>query len=170
MFGRDGKISVLRVGTFIGVVGFILIGGGLLSFFFDQASRQSPLEIAPFPGVESMGQRTTGGTSRFVYYRIATAPGATAEDVEAYYQQKMNEHYGNSEEDCLRFPPAPGETLPGANQPGVVPYYFKCMFDRSGFRSTQYTVVTIYPGVFNPDPALNTEGFTVIENEQVWQP
>ena len=43
-------------------------------------------------------------------------------------------------------------------------------FDRSGFRTSQYTQVTIQPGVANPDPKLSNEGMVIVEYEQYWQP
>lgn len=48
------------------------------------------------------------------------------------------------------------------------PFQFSCMFDHSGFRSTQYTLVVIYPGLANPDP-LDAAGMTVVKYEQLWQ-
>ena len=182
LLGRDGKISVLRASLLAIAVGALFIVGALISFQIDRASRQSPLDVDPYPGAESWGERTTGRTRRSVYYLIE---GADAETVAAYYQQKLNDFYGtnpeaeqNKPEDqrepnikCKRFPDT-GNFSDYQPDTGKPPYQTTCTFDRSGFQTTQVTVVIIQPGASNSsDPNfVNTEGKTVVEYQQEWQP
>jgi hypothetical protein len=165
MFGRDGKISVVRVGTIVAIVGIIFVGGGIAAFQVDQNSFKAPLEVAPYPNAEDWGQDETSPVSRVIFYRVQ---GSTPEEVAAYYQQKLNELNGNSDEQCKRFPSA-GD-FPDSDQPGVVPYEITCLFERSGLNANQTTVVKIQPGVSNDDPELNSLGMTVISYDQRWQP
>ncbi len=165
MLGRDGKISVVRVGTIAAVVGIIFVVGGIAAFQVDQNSFKSPLDVAPYPNAEDWGQDELSRVSRTLFYRVE---GATPEEVAAYYQQKLNELYGNSEEQCKRNPSA-GD-FPDSNRPGVVPYEITCLFERSGLNANQTTVVKIQPGVASDDPELNSLGMTVISHDQRWQP
>jgi hypothetical protein len=163
--GRDGDISLLRVGAIIAVVGILLIGGGIAAFFFDQNSYKAPLEIEPYPGATPWGStRETSSTRRTVYL----VDGATPEDVEAYYQQKLSDLDG--EEAACQRNPSVGEIEAAKADSSVVPYTFKCLFQRSGLRASQTTTVTIQPGVFNADPEMNTQGKTVVEHSERWQP
>lgn len=158
--------SLLRNIIIIAVIGVILVGGGVLSFLADQASRKSPLEIAPYPSAELWGYRNRQTSSREVYYKIRDAsPDVVAE----YYQNRLNDHTKGTEEACVRLP-AEGEYPASELGPGVPPYAFRCLFDNSGFQSTQYTQVTVSPGLYNSDPEYNTEGQTVVQYVQVWQP
>ncbi|MFQ3565629.1 MAG: hypothetical protein SNJ59_01405 [Aggregatilineales bacterium] len=159
-------ISVVRIGIIAGVVGLLLIFVGLVSFFVDQASRRGPFEVAVHPEAEEWGIGNVTPTSRSVFYRV---PDRRPEEVAAFYQQRMNEHYGDGVENCVRIPPS-GELIVRPDVPNAIPYQFICMFDRSGFNATQFTRVIIYPGIYDPDPFFNAQGMTVIEYEQVWQP
>ena len=182
LLGRDGKISVFRASLLAIAIGGLFIVGAIVSFQIDQASHQSPLDIETYPGAVSWGGKTTGRTERSVYYLI---PNVDPETVVAYYQQKLNEFYGTNPDtesskpadqqepnyECLRFPRT-GNVDNYIPDTGTVPYQYKCTFDRSGFQSTQVTVVVIQPGVSNSsDPNFtNTEGQTVVEYQQRWQP
>ena len=165
--GRDGKISIFRVGIIVGILGIILIAGGFGALFLDNNSFRQPLEIAPYPDSQQCGVNNNGSASgRSVYYCVA---GVDALVVAQYYTQKLVEINGNADEACIRNP-FEGE-FPNADQAGVVPYEFKCAFNRSGIGGGfQSTVVTIQPGIFNQDAALNTEGKTVVLYEQRWEP
>lgn len=162
MFTRQG-FSMLRLGLLIGVIGIVAVVAGAISFYMDQASRQVPLEIEPYPGALPAGQEQIRTNQRRQYFRVV---GVSADQVAQYYQQQLDE-FTDPNENCVRQPPV-GEYP--ANQPNTVPFQVICHFDNSGFRATQYTTVTIQPGVFNEDPARNTEGMAVIEYEQYWQP
>lgn len=172
LLGRDGKISLVRASVLIGVVGFAFLVIGILSFTLDQQSRRAPLDIAPPPGAQPWGAPEDRGPGwRFVYYRV---PNGDASAVATHYDQKMREHYGTSLEDprretCERFPPQ-GEFPDYDLQAGTIPFYYICLFDRSGLNSTQWTQVDIQPGVPNEDPFLNSLGSIVIVYEQRWQP
>lgn len=159
---RRRGFSVVRIGLIAGIVGIVIVAAGVASFFIDQSSRKSPYEIQPYPGAQYWGMRDVQATSRDVFYRVAD----DAESVVSYYQQKMNEHYGDSVENCVRV----DSLVRTSNAENVVPFQVRCMFDRSAFGSTQYTLVLIYPGLPDPDPFYNAEGMTVIKYEQQWQP
>lgn len=164
--GRDGSISIFRVALAVALVGMLFIGGALLSFFIDQASRQSPLDIEPYPGAESLGEIPSGLTGRSLIFRVRDA---SAEQVAEYYQQKLTEFSGADALECSRIPRT-GVYPEAEGRNDVVPFQFICHFDRSGFRSTQYTKVKIQPGIFSTIPEENTLGYTMIEHEQRWQP
>jgi hypothetical protein len=162
VFTRQG-FSLFRIGLIIGGIGILAAIAGGASFFLDQSSRQVPLDIESYPGALPAGRDDLRANQRRQFFRVV---GVEPEPVVEYYQNKMQEFSGENR-DCVRLP-ASGE-FP-TNREDVVPYEFRCHFDNSGFRSTQYTTVHIQPGVFNSDPARNTEGMTVIIYEQYWQP
>ncbi len=164
--GRDGNISIFRVALLVALLGILFIGGALLSFFIDQTSRQSPLNIEPYPGAEPMGEIPNGPTARSLIFRVRDA---SPEQVAEYYQQKLTEFSGADDLECSRIPRV-GVYPEAEGRNDVVPYQFICHFDRSGFRATQYTKVKIQPGIFSAVPAENTLGYTMIEHEQRWQP
>jgi hypothetical protein len=166
MFNRRGELSIVRIGLIVGLLGILAIGVGVVAFFGDQASRQVPLDIASYPGAEAWGQADVRGTSRKLLFRV---PTVAPEQVVQYYQQKMNEFYGGTEFACVRSPSS-GEVQPVPGVVNPIPYQFACLFDRSGFNTTQYTRVVVYPGQPNDDPFLDAQGYTVIVYEQVWQP
>jgi hypothetical protein len=165
---RRQSQQVFRIGIIVGIVGIVVvIGGFFIYFLLDQGSRQSPLVIPTYPGAEDWGLTPRGQWAQSQLYRI---PGATPEDVANYYNQKLTEFNGNSDEQCVRVPGEGNFPNYDPNTPGVAPYQFVCMFDRSYWSATQYTRVTIQPGSFNEDPALNSEGMTVVEYDQHWNP
>jgi hypothetical protein len=163
---RQG-LPVFRIVLLVAFVGVILIGGGVASFLADQQSRRQPFEIELYPGAERWGEAPgQTATSRSVFYRI---PGTSPETVMNFYQDELRQHSADGEERCIRFP-AEGEVPANELQSGTPPYYFTCFIDRSGLGTTQYTQVVVMPGVANPDPAFDTQGMTVVEYEQTWQP
>ncbi len=164
--GRDGSISVFRVALAVALVGILFIGGALLTFFIDQSSRQSPLEIEPFPGAEARGEIPRGPAARSLIFRVS---GASPEEVAEYYQQKLTAFSGDDPQECARIPRV-GSYPEAEGRNDVVPFQYICHFDRSGFRATQYTKVTIQPGIFSTNADENTLGYTMIEHEQRWQP
>jgi hypothetical protein len=184
---RDGTISVFRVSLLIGILGALLIGGGVLAFNVDQQSRRAPLEIRLPDGAQQWGgPNVYSATWREVYYRVQ---GGDPQAVADFYDQRMAEHYGaavstRDRERCQRVPPVgeytnipdsrrgpDGKTFDPSFVPGEsIAYLWRCMFDRSGMNSTQWTKVTIYPGVDSRDPNRNAFGDVVIVYEQRWQP
>jgi protein-disulfide isomerase len=131
----------------------------------DQDSRQQPLQVELYPGSLLWGNLRNCPAVRCELYKV---PGVLPEEVAAFYQQQMNQHYGSDEERCIRIPEV-GQFDTAELQPGQVPYMFRCRFDRSSFGTSQYTTVMIMPGLYNENPELNTEGMTVIRYDQVWQ-
>lgn len=169
---RSGNISVFRVSIIIGAIGLVLLLAGGASFLFDQESRRAPFYVDLPPGAEAWGapERRSEGW-QFVYYKV---PGAEIETIADFYNRKMREHYGtnsggSSAETCKRFPPS-GEFSDYNLEEGTIPYYYTCMFDNSGLNTTQWTQVTIQPGVPNEDAFRDSAGTIVIAYEQRWQP
>ena len=163
VLGRDGNISVVRVGTIAAIIGVLIILGGIGLFFIDRASHQRPYEIDPYPGATLWYSNPQASNARQVVYRVK---GASAEDVAAYYQKKLTELEGSSGDDkCLRFPPTGNYDAYTKDPKSSAPYRFSCMFNRSGFEIEQYTRVNIEPGV----EANKSVGMVVIENVQHWQ-
>jgi hypothetical protein len=164
MLGRDGNISIIRVGTLAAIAGVLLILGAIVFFFIDRASHQVPLDIEPYPGAISGGQIGRSSTSRTALFNV---PNASPEEVVAYYQDKMNSFYGSDTEaefrQCKRFPSTGEQPEYTRGVAGVVPYQYTCLFDRSGFFVTQSTAVVIQPGIGD------REGTTVVAYEQIWQ-
>lgn len=160
IFGRDGNISIIRVGTLAALLGVLLVVGGIVLFYLDRASHQAPLQIEPYAGAVQVGIANRSDISRSVVYQIKNT---TPEDVSNYYQQKLNQFYGNSEETCKRFPSVGNFPEYDQGKPDVVPYYFACLFDGSGFQITQYTRVNIQPGI------KDYTGSVVVEYDQNWQ-
>ncbi len=164
MYNRKGQISVIRIGVIAGIVGILLIAAAAVTYLTDQASKQSPLDIEPYPNAQFWGDGDARVTSRSTFYRSPDSPEAVA----AYYQQKLEQFYGNRDQSCVRLP-ATGENPGSATDPNIVRYQFICLFDTSGFRTTQYTRVVISPGQPNPDPFYDAAGMAVIKYEQQWQ-
>lgn len=164
IMGRDGNISLLRVGVVATIVGILAIVGGLVFFFVDRASHQVPLDIDPFPGAAIWYKTDRSDVSRSVYYEIS---GSTAEDVVNYYQQKLNAFNGSSEEKCVRAPQAGNFPDFDNGVPDIAPYQFSCLFDRSGFEISQFTRVNIQPGI--KSKTADMQGKVIVEYEQNWQ-
>lgn len=84
----------VRLALIIGVVGLLLLGAGVAAFFIDQASRQAPLQISLFPSANYWGENEVTPNSRHLFYRASDTPEAVA----AFYQQRMRDHYGSSDQ------------------------------------------------------------------------
>lgn len=165
---RNQSQQVFRVGIIIGIVGILVVFGGfVLYFLIDQGSRQVPLDIPAFPGAEDWGRADRGTSSRSIFFRIQNA---TPEQVAEYYNQKLQEFTGGSDEQCVRVPSEGNFLEFDSGTEGIAPYQFVCIFDRSYWGASQYTRVVIQPGAFDEDPALNAEGMTVVEYDQNWNP
>jgi len=162
ILGRDGNISVIRVGTIAAILGILVILGGVAFFFIDRASHQRPFEIDPYPGATIWFTKTLSSNARQVVYRVQ---GASPDDVAAYYQQKLSQIEGSNTDPCIRFPSVGNYEAYNKDKKAGVPYRYSCMFDRSGFQISQFTRVNIEPGI----EANNSAGMVVIENEQYWQ-
>lgn len=164
--GRDGQISLVRVGTLVAIIGVLLVVVAAAAFYVDWTSRQVPLDIELYPGAQSMGSPEPRGTTRNLYFIV---PDTAPEQVMEHYQRLLESQYGETGENCIRLPDATTNSPNPDNLPGIVPYEFVCLFDRSGFYATQYTKVRIQPGPSDSDPALSQEGNTLIEYEQRWE-
>ncbi|HLV34486.1 MAG TPA: hypothetical protein VKY59_05205 [Spirillospora sp.] len=163
--GSDGNISLFRVGTLFAILGILLVVGGVAAYFLDQNSYRAPLDVEPFPQAEPWGTPSEIGSTRRLVFLVS---GASPEEVASYYTQKLRE-FGSPEDRCERIP-VTGTIENARNDPTVVPYWYKCLFQRTGLRVSQQTTITIQPGVANDDPNLDTRGMTVIEHSQRWQP
>ncbi|MBI1279488.1 MAG: hypothetical protein GC179_15265 [Anaerolineaceae bacterium] len=162
ILGRDGNISVIRIGTIAVIIGILVILGGVAFFFIDRASHQRPYEIEPYPGAAVWYTKSLASNARQVVYRVQ---GVSVDDVAAYYQQKLEQIEGGNADPCLRFPSTGNYPSYDKGDKSGVPYRYSCMFDRSSFQISQSTRVNIEPGI----EANNSVGMVVIENEQHWQ-
>ena len=160
---RSGGFSLIRIGIIAAVIGFVVIAVAVLAYMKDQSDKRAPFEIPPYPNAVYWGTSDIRDTSRNVFYRVADTP----ETVVAYYQQKLNDHYGNTDQSCVRLP-ATGTTPGSERDASILPYLFRCVFDNSGFNTSQYTQVEIYPGRADPDPNRNAEGLTVVKYMEYW--
>ena len=158
--GRDGNISIFRVGSFAAIFGIVMIAGGILLFFIDRASHQVPYDIEPYPGAVKWIDQPQSSTSRRVVFRVQ---GATVDDVATYYQKKLTEL--SAGDACLRSPPAGNYDVYDRGDHTIPPYRYYCMFDRSGFQISQYTRVNIEPGVESNE----SSGMILVEYAQNWQ-
>lgn len=164
--GRDGQISVIRVGTFVAIIGIFLVIAAVIAFYIDQASYQVPLDIAVYPGAETLSESQILGNSR---HQVFVVRSSAPEDVVTHYQELMARDFAGSGESCRRYPNDVGNYPASEGRNDVVPYQFICLFSRSGFSSHHYTKVTIQPGLFDPNERVNQLGNTLIEYEQRWE-
>ena len=164
MFGRDGNISVIRVGTVAAIIGVLLIVGAIVFFFIDRASHQVPLQIDSYPNATKGGVVNRSSNSRTEFFSLSNV---SPEDVVAFYQGKMDSFYGSGTEaeirNCKRFPAFGDQIDYQRGIPGVIPYQFTCLFDRSGFFVTQYTTVIIQPGIDD------NKGLTIVAHDETWE-
>jgi hypothetical protein len=169
---KKGNLSVIRVGLVATILGAIVIVGGILIFAIERSSYQSPLKIDTPPGAEQWGAEQAGpGPRRIVLYKV---PDMTPEEVAAFYQEELDDHYNSKPSDgyrprCVRTP-LDGDMTDYVEGSGNLPYWYTCIFDRQGFTMSQTTEVRIEPGVWNQEKEIDTRGETVIRYEQAWTP
>ncbi len=161
MFSRDGSFNIFRVGLIAGGLGVLVIVLGIIAFSIDQASYRAALEIAPFPGAGQCGQQDFSRVQRRTIYCV---PGGNIEAIKDYYQALLDQHYGQDANtpQSDRFTCERIDTFETTSE---VPYYYTCLFDRSGFNATHYTQIIIQPGV-TPE----TQGQIVIAHDATWMP
>lgn len=165
-FDNRGKISVVRTSLFFMVIGLLFVFASGLWVAIETESARSPLHIPIPESAEQWGaaETSTARSYQNVYYRVETTD---VESVVAHYQQE-SQNFGS--ESCKRLPPNGDYPDYDPEVPGFTPYEWKCIFERANVPGVfQTTEVTIQPGVFDEDPAINSEGFTVIHYEQRWQ-
>lgn len=164
MANRRGGLSIVRISLIAAVIGIVLIGAAAVTYVTDQASKRVPLDVPLIPSAAYWGASEQRATSRNLYYLTADTP----ETVVSYYQRKMQEQFNDSSLHCVRFP-ATGNTPNSDTDMNIAPFIYRCMFDNSGFNSSQFTQVEIYPGRPNENPDLDRAGFTIIKYAQQWQ-
>lgn len=165
--GKDGKISVVRVGTLTAILGVLIILGAVVTFLIDQQARRRPLTVDPPDAAVWRGEREIGLTEQWVQYSVAEGD-MSMDDVVAYYNDRLK-RFDDSQE-CKRSPRGDANYSDYIEGTGRVPFQWQCMFENSGFNTTQFTLVRIQPGVYREDSAVNTEGMIVIQYEQQWSP
>lgn len=170
LMGRDGNISILRVGTLIAILGVAVVIGGFILFQLEQASFASPLNIDLYPGAESWGENVQAENRRSLYYRV---PNTSPDTVMTYYDELLAEHEGVSvldgqRERCVRNP-LEGSFPDYVEGSGNVPFEYNCVFNDAGFDGRlRYTRVRIQPGIRDNATQIDNTGMTVIEYEQYW--
>lgn len=168
IFNRDGKISSLRISLSVVGLGVLLVVAAVISYYVDQASYRTPLEIEPFPGSVYAGTRERNANANEVYYRVV---GGNAEAVVAHYNKLYDQSRFRdiTDDRCLRYPPS-GNYAGFDQGQKIAPYQYICLYQRNGLRASHITEVTIQPGVADSDPNRNTEGSVIILHDQIWQP
>jgi hypothetical protein len=176
---KNGGLAPFRISLAAGALGIGVLVLSFFGFLLDQESRRAPY-FPPVPnGAEEWGfpRAGFGNNKQFVYYRIQDGNVAEVAD---FYNQRLEEmEPGADGNRCERFPTigtfadpqynSRGEPLQTDFDPATQPaFHYICMFDRSGFNVTQWTEVMIYPGLPDEDEFLDSEGYAVIEYEQVW--
>lgn len=169
LVSREGNLSLFRVGLLIAAIGIGIGVAGFLFVQFDQAQRRSPFYIDVFPGATEWYTDQVSDTFQRVVYQVPDVDAAT---VAEYYQRELDDHLGAgpgdpNREECVRTPAFNDfpDYVPGS---GNVPFFHRCAFDNSTFGATQFTIVTIQPGVRNDETGLDTTGSVIIEYEQRW--
>lgn len=172
LLNQKGNFSLIRMGSLIAFAGVLVLLVALLSFFADQRTRRSPLNIPPPEGAVDYGIETKSNREQHQYYRMPVDT-LSVDDVVAHYNRRLAEFSSSgasaTDETCVR-QPGVGDFLGYQRGNNTVPFQYKCMFDNSSFGTFQFTEVTIQPGIFSADPALNTEGQVIIQYEQQWSP
>jgi hypothetical protein len=168
---NKGNISLFRVGLLLAGLGVLVIAGGFILFNLEEAQRESPFNVDLYPGAVEWSRQDIRSTARILIYEV---PNTTPEQVLEFYQQELDDHLDQNpnnpnREMCQRVP-AVGVFPDYDEGSGNLPYFYRCVFENSTFTSTQFTVVTIEPGVRldEGERPYNNEGNTFIEYEQVW--
>ncbi|GAB4508510.1 MAG: hypothetical protein OHK0046_01170 [Anaerolineae bacterium] len=166
---RDGNLSLFRVGIAIAFLGAAIGVGGFVLVQVDQAQRRSPFYIDPYPGAVERFTQGVSETEQRVVYEVG---GTDADTVAEYYQRELDDHLGSdrsniNRERCERVPRT-GEFSDYRPGDGTVPFLHRCAFDNSTFNATQYTIVTIHPGIRNDATGTDDTGLVLIEYEQHW--
>ena len=168
---RDGNISIFRIGLLLIGLGLAAGIGGFVLFQLDIAQRRSPLFIDRYPGAEEWFRQEISDNEQLVVYQV---PGVDPELVAEFYQNELDERFNDgvepaNRERCVRNP-IRGQFDDYVEGSGNLPYYYRCAFDNSSFGATQFTFITIEPGVRNDsaEPPVDTTGMTIIQYEQTW--
>jgi hypothetical protein len=168
--GKDGKLSVVRIGTMIvalGVLFFIVVA---IAFYFNQAANRRALLVRPYPDAEQFGDSQRSETERAVYYRVIagdTVPETVqtvVDDVAKYYDAQLKKFEDDPDLANCQRNPAAGNHLNYQPGSGKVPYEYSCLFSGSGFNAGRSTRIRIQPGI----PEENTEGQVLILHEMEW--
>lgn len=164
-------MSIARISIIAVIIGAVILVGGLTIYAFEQQSYRQPLVIDPPDGSSLLQQRDLSSNTRRIFYTLDGDP----EPVVAYYDRLMAEYYDTDPQDlmrerCRRIPDGTAVSPEYAPGNGVVPYEYRCLFDRSTFNLDQFTEVIIQPGIRDDARELNFEGRTIIQYEQYWQP
>ncbi len=170
---REGNLSMLRIGIALVGFGVVVIIGGFLLFQIEQQRYKSPLSIDTYPEAQELGINRITSTAREVIYTVTDTDPSTVAD---FYDDLLIEHEGTSANDinreqCLRFPPGDGEIFDDFQEgTGVMPYFYRCIFNDTGFNASRLTQVTVAPGVLNNTTGNDFRGLTMITYEQQWEP
>lgn len=160
LVGRDGNLSIFRVGIIAAVLGAIFIVGGLVLFSLEQSANRQPLEVAVPEGAQLLRTENVV-TGRRLYYQTSQTP----EEVASFYNNELTNFYKDTADRqiCQRF------NYEGAvDGSGRVPFEYKCLFSIGSFGIERWTQITIQPGVRNDATGEDFTGSTRIDYEQYW--
>lgn len=144
MSTRRRSRPILRLALIAAGIGLLLIVGGIVSYAAFRSSRSVPLDVALFPDAELVSTEIVSeGHHDLLLYRSESPP----EEVAAFYWRELSDS-------CVLIEnPTPGAE-PAFQQ--------RCIADGSSFFLTQYTIVTVQPGL------IEGVGRTIIHIERVW--
>lgn len=164
-FDNRGKLSVVRTSLFFMTIGLIFLFGSFAYVAIESEASRSPLHV-PIPDTAEEWAIQTSASRAYqeVYYKVETTD---VESVVEHYQEQASQ-FGSDL--CKRLPPNGDFPDYDPEVPGLIPYKWECLYERSNVPGVfQTTQVTIHPGVADEDPRRDTEGYTVIRYEQRWQ-
>lgn len=164
-FDRRGKLSVVRTSLFFMAIGLVFLFGSFAYVAIESEAARSPLDIPrPNNAEEWAIQRSPSRPYQEAFYKVHTTD---VDSVVEHYQDLVLQYGGDP---CKRLPSNGNFPDYDPEQPGLIPYKWECIFERSNVPGVfQRTQVTIQPGIPDENPALDTEGYTVIRYEQHWQ-
>ncbi|MBN1963935.1 MAG: hypothetical protein JW910_04780 [Anaerolineae bacterium] len=119
---------VVRLALVIAGIGIVIVIISVVGYWAFRSSRSTPLSVPVYPDAAMVGQEDLGeGQDRLLYSTLAPA-----EDVAAFYQREVG--------GCTRI----DNPAPAAGEP---PFSLRCVMDASSLFVTQYTTITVQPGV-----------------------
>ncbi len=139
---RQRRSPVVWLAIIVVGIGVLAIVAGIIAYVAFRSSRSMPLAVPIYPDARQIGSAVLGtGHDRLRY-----ASPSPAEEIGAFYNREIG---------CQRF----DNSAPSPDQPA---FEYRCVADGSSLFITQYTRVTVQPGVGE------YAGQTLIDMDRVW--
>lgn len=133
---------VFRLALAVAGIGVVLVVAGIIAYQAFRSSRSVPISVTIYPDAELVASAPLGeGHDRWRY--VSSSP---AEEVGQFYSEQIGCQYISNT----------------VQSPDVPAFQYTCIVDGSSFFITQYTVVTVQPGVGE------NAGRTLIDIERFW--